>query len=84
MRYDVDQSTKEVRVYDSNDVEILYQPTWPDGTEWSSVAEAETWVSQYLLSRSDMSAELAGPSPDKPTVPRPPVLDRPIVPGTEE
>lgn len=83
MRYNVDQITKEIRVYDSNDTEILYQPTWPDGTEWASISEAEAWVTQYLLSKTDMLAELAGPSPDKPTVPRPPVLPKPVIPGED-
>ncbi len=84
MRYEVDQTSKEVRVFDDNEVEILYQPTWPDGTEWASVEIAETWVIQYLLSRSDITAELAGPGPDKPTVARPPVLPLPVVPGVDQ
>jgi hypothetical protein len=83
MRYEIDQTSKEVRVYDENDVEILYQPTWPDGSEWASLEEATAWVEQYLLSRTDSSSELAGPSPDKPTVARPPVLPLPVIPGTE-
>ncbi len=82
MRYEVNTETKAISVYDSSDVEVLYQPTWPDGTEWASVSEAETWANQYLLSLEDKTADLAGPSPDKPTTPRPPAVQPPPIPGT--
>jgi hypothetical protein len=83
MRYEINQETSAISIFDENDVEVLYQPTWPDGTAWASVAEAEAWVTQHLLSLDDITADLAGPSPDKPTVTRPPVVAPPTVPGTE-
>ncbi len=77
MRYEINETTKEVRVYDSLDEEILYQPQWPDGTEWSSYEEAEAWVTQYLISRSDKLADIPGPSPENPTLPRPAAVEPP-------
>jgi hypothetical protein len=81
MRYEINQDTNAISIFDSNDVEILYQPTWPDGTAWGSASEAETWATQWLISFSNKSADLAGPSPDLPTVPRPPFVQPPTVPG---
>lgn len=85
MRYEINEVTKELRVYNSSDDEILYQPHWPNGTEWGSVSEVESWAEQYLLSVSDRSADLPGPSPDKPTVARPTSVQLPPAPpGSED
>jgi hypothetical protein len=68
-----------------NDVKFLYQPTWPNGDAWASVEEAESWAQQHLLSASDPTAELPGPSPELPTVPRPARLYPDVViPGVSQ
>ena len=52
-----------------NDQPFLKQPTWPDGTPWGK-GEAKAWAEQLILSLTDPTADLAGPSPDMPTEPR--------------
>lgn len=83
MRYEIESGTHEVRIFDASDAEVVYQPTWPDGTPWSSSAEASAWAEQQILSIEDPTADLAGPSPDSPVIPRPAPIAPPAIPGVE-
>jgi hypothetical protein len=83
MRYEIESVTNAVRIFDVDNVEVIYQPTWPDGSSWSSVAEASAWADQQVLSMLDIAADLAGPSPDSPVIPRPTPIAPPAIPGTE-
>jgi hypothetical protein len=49
---------------------MLMQPTWPDGTKWSSKAEAEAWAKAYIASQEDPQADLPGNGPDQKVIPR--------------
>jgi len=83
MRYEVTPGTNEVHIFDNNDIEVVYQPSWPDGTTWGSVEEATSWAAQHVESMLDLTADLAGPSPDFPTITRPVAPALPEIPGVE-
>ncbi|CAB4123475.1 hypothetical protein UFOVP46_6 [uncultured Caudovirales phage] len=73
-RYEVD-SDLVVRIFlDDNDYPSIVQPSWSDGEPWADEAQASSWASQFILALTDGTADLAGPSPDQPTIPRPPVV----------
>lgn len=46
----------------------IVQPTWPDGTPWTSKSEAEDWAEAYIAAAQDDTAPRAGNSPDKKTI----------------
>jgi hypothetical protein len=83
MRYEIESGTHEVRIFDVGNAEVIYQPTWPDGTPWSDSAEASAWAEQQILSIEDLTADLAGPSPTTPVIPRPAAVAPPAIPGVE-
>lgn len=61
-----------VIIYDGiNPEPAIYQPNWPDGTEWAD-GEAEAWAKQFIISQEDETAELAGDNPAQPTKERVP------------
>jgi hypothetical protein len=72
-RYEIDK-LNAIKVFDSNDVQILWQPDWPDFTPFADSQEAETWAEQFILSLSDPTADLPGDNPSEPTKPNPPVV----------
>jgi hypothetical protein len=44
----------EVYIFVKNDkAPIYYQPTWPNGTNWASQEEAETWAALMIESILD-------------------------------
>lgn len=63
-----------VNILEDGEVRLV-QPTWPDGTAWKTSAEAKSWAEQSILALTDPTADFAGPSPSKPTVARPVVVD---------
>jgi hypothetical protein len=73
--YKVD-SSKAVKIWtdyvdSSVDAPILLQPTWPNGTEWQSKAEASAWAEAFITALVDPESELlAGDGPEEPTKPR--------------
>ncbi len=82
MRYEVDEATFEVSMFDDSDVKFLSQPTWPDGTAWGSVEDATSWAIAHYTATTDLGSEyIAGPSPDAPTIPRPAAPVLPEIPG---
>lgn len=54
---------------DGNDKPFLYQPHWPDGTDWAD-GEAEAWAQQAVLALTDPTADDAGDNPEQPTKPK--------------
>lgn len=50
----------------------LYQPTWPNGEPWGE-GEAASWAEQFILAKSDETADLPGDGPHAPTKAR--ILD---------
>jgi hypothetical protein len=48
---------------------FMWQPNWPDGTEWAD-GEAEAWAKQTILALTDPDADYAGDNPANPTKPR--------------
>ena len=76
MRYEVKDGI--LFVYDGvNPQPFLKQPTWPNGDEWRA-GEAEAWAGTLIEALTNPDADLAGPSRDKPTEPRPkPELPKP-------
>lgn len=61
-----------LEVFDGvNPEPFLRQPHWPNGEAWANADEARAWGEQMVLSMTDETAELAGPSPEQPTTPRP-------------
>lgn len=83
MRYEVESGTNVVRIFDTEGSEVIYQPTWPNGEAWGSEEEATAWAAQQLLSITDPTADLAGPSPETPVIPRPVIVLPPTIPGVE-
>jgi hypothetical protein len=57
--------------YGENDYPTLFQPHWPDGTEWSSYEEAKSWADLYIASVNEPSAPYAPNGPDQPALPKP-------------
>lgn len=68
--------------FDNQDVPFLLQETWPDGTPWSSDAEAQAWADLYVLSMDPEHPTKPGVSPDAPELPKPPQVE--IDPETGE
>lgn len=58
--------------FDNHKFPFLVQETWPDGTPWSSDAEAQAWADLYVLSLDRGHLFMPGVSPDAPEVPKPP------------
>ena len=64
LRYEIEEITNAVRVfYPDSDVASLFQPDWPDGTEWKDYNEANGWAKEYLLSLDPDSLRYAPVSP---------------------
>jgi len=62
-----------VKVFEENaTIPFLLQPNWPDGQIWGE-GEAQAWAEAKFLELTDPTADLAGKSPDQPTIPRPAV-----------
>lgn len=56
-----------VFIYDGVNIEpAIYQPNWPDGTDWAE-GEAEAWARQFILAQEDETADLPGDTPSQPT-----------------
>lgn len=71
-RYEIEEGTHAIRVYyDGADVAGLYQPHWPNGTEWSSAEEAAEWAEMFLESIEDESAPFAPGAPGEERTPKP-------------
>lgn len=81
MRYEIDQNTFAITVFvETQEPPVLFQPFWPDGTEWGSLEEAEAWASQYVKAANNWQ-ELFPPSgPGEEPTPQP----EPIAPAPEQ
>jgi hypothetical protein len=64
LSYTTDSETFAVRIFAENQVEpIIFQPDWPNGTQWGSRQEAETWAQLCITSIEDPSAPYAPAGP---------------------
>jgi hypothetical protein len=73
MRYEIDENDGfAIRIWHENtDAPAIFQPTWPDGTAWASLEEAETWA-QLKMGEFDPNWTIAaGLSPAQPSMVRP-------------
>jgi hypothetical protein len=62
--YTTDPNTFAVKIYTDNQTEpVIFQPDWPNGTEWSSKQEAETWAQLCIASIEDPAAPYAPAGP---------------------
>ena len=57
--------------YNENDYPTLFQPAWPDGTEWESYDEAKSWADLYIASVNEPDAPYAPIGPGQPGLPKP-------------
>lgn len=65
--YTIDNNNFAVNIFVSgNPVPIIFQPDWPNGTQWNNYAEADSWAQLCILSITD---------PDAPYAPAGPGLD---------
>lgn len=70
-RYEINDNL-ELRLWDlenpnEKNAPFLYQPHWPDGTEWADKSEVQAWVQVFIESRENPDSEfLVGFSPDEP------------------
>jgi hypothetical protein len=82
--YTIDEDDA-VRIFmNGQDVPMILQPSWPDGTAWGDAEEAAEWAQTYISSLTDPDYEfIVGMSPEEPKRPKPepPVL--PEVPAAE-
>ena len=73
MRYEINENENyAIRIWhDGEELPAIYQPTWPDGTSWSSNEEAAAWA-QLKIGEFDTNWTIAaGPSPSQPSTLRP-------------
>lgn len=51
MRYEINNEDNSVKIFaDNQEAPIIFQPKWPNGTEWGSREEAEVWANQFIES----------------------------------
>lgn len=68
---------KELRIWDRENpnpknAPVIFQPNWPDGTDWASKEEAEAWANVFIESIINSESEfIPGLSPDEPKRLRP-------------
>lgn len=71
MKYEIDKNdgySVSLWTEESSVKPLIYQPTWPDGTAWSSFEEAQSWAELMLESHTNPDSEiLPGVSPAEPT-----------------
>ena len=64
LTYTIDNSTFAVNIFVSgNNVPIIYQPNWPNGTSWNNYNEADNWAQLCILSINDEQAPYAPAGP---------------------
>ena len=50
----------------------VYQPTWPDGSKWASLEQANTWAESLVEAYQDPNSPfIPGDTPGQPIKPRP-------------
>jgi hypothetical protein len=59
LRYELDADNAVKVFYPDSDVVSLFQPTWPNGDEWTDATEAAAWAELYLASINDETAPYA-------------------------
>lgn len=61
------EADNTVAIYSDTQIEpIILQPNWPNGTPWSSSAEASTWAELCIASMQDPNAPYAPAGPGLP------------------
>lgn len=64
LTYLIDSNNFAVKIYSDDRPEpIIYQPDWPNGTAWSSAAEAESWAQLCIQAITDENAPYAPAGP---------------------
>lgn len=64
LTYTINENPLEVYIFDSeNPIPIIYQPNWPNSTEWGSYNDAENWAQLCILSITDPEAPYAPAGP---------------------
>lgn len=67
LSYVIDSETFAITVFVNDSSEpSLYQPNWPDGTNWASFNEAQLWAEQYISSMLNDTAPYAPLGPNTP------------------
>jgi len=62
--YIVDNETFAVSIYYKNQPNtVIFQPDWPNGVQWGSKEEAETWAQLCIESIIDPAAPYAPAGP---------------------
>lgn len=62
--YTIDIATFAVKIYANGQSDpIIFQPDWPNGTQWQSHQEAETWAQLCIASIEDPAAPYAPAGP---------------------
>lgn len=70
--YQIESNPISVKIYSDTQVEpVIFQPNWPNGTEWSSESEASEWAELCIASIQDATAPYAPPGPNIPAEPKP-------------
>jgi len=66
LTYEV-SSANGVYIYkDEQEIPMIFQPNWPNGSPFSSVKEAESWAEYYIESTQNPNSEfMAGLSPEE-------------------
>lgn len=71
--YTTDPNTFAVKIYTDTQVEpVIFQPDWPNGTQWGSQQEAATWAQLCIASIEDPAAPYAPAGPGLPGEPKVP------------
>jgi hypothetical protein len=70
--YEIDSENAVSIFAEGQEVPMIFQPTWPDGTAWGDAEDAAEWARTYISSLTDPDYEyVIGLSPDEPKLPRP-------------
>lgn len=71
MRYEIEENTNAVKIFNDDNINVIYQKKYPGGESWADFADAENWARLYIASVEDESAPFAPTYPGDPGTPKP-------------
>ncbi len=70
--FELDDANAVRIFFEGQEAPLMFQPTWPDGTEWANADEASEWAETFIKSMTDPDyGFVVGNSPEEPKLPKP-------------